>query len=48
MHTDFWWGSQKDRSHGRSLENNMNIKIDLRDIGLGGVNWVDLVQGRGR
>jgi hypothetical protein len=25
-----------------------NIKIDLRDIGLGGMDWIDLAQDRGQ
>jgi hypothetical protein len=40
-HISYWWESQKERDHLVD-----NIKIDLREIGWGGVNWIDLVQDR--
>jgi hypothetical protein len=50
MHTGFWWESQRgeaerDRPLGRPRyrwEN--NIKIDLWEIGLGGMDWTHLAQ----
>jgi hypothetical protein len=44
MHIVFWWESQTEvmRTLGRSrrrLEN--NIKLDLRETGRAGMNWID-------
>jgi hypothetical protein len=36
MHIGFWWETRKER------ENKMN----LREIGLGGMDWIDLAQDR--
>jgi hypothetical protein len=42
----FWLESQKERAHYKGLrcwwEN--NIKIDLTEIGLGGMDWINLAQ----
>jgi hypothetical protein len=48
MHIGYWWGSQKGRRPlGRPRRRCVdNIKIDLREIGWDGVDWVDLVQDR--
>jgi hypothetical protein len=35
MHIGYWWESQKD-----------NIKMDLREIGRGGMDWIYLAQDR--
>jgi hypothetical protein len=33
----------------RKLEDNIdNIKMDLQEVGWGGLDWIDLAQGRGR
>jgi hypothetical protein len=39
--TEFWLGSPKGRLSHR-WEN--NIKMDLREIGINGVNWIQLAQ----
>jgi hypothetical protein len=39
MHIRYWWG----RPRLRWVD---NIKMDLREIGRDGTNWVDLVQDR--
>jgi hypothetical protein len=48
VHAGFWWERQKERNiykrTRRRWEN--NIKMDLREIGRGGVDWVDLAQDR--
>jgi hypothetical protein len=45
MHIGYWWKSQKPlgRPRRRWVD---NIKIDLRDIGLDGMDWIDLAQDR--
>jgi hypothetical protein len=42
MHTGYWWESQKERGH---KEDN-NIKMDLREIGWSGMDWIDLAVDR--
>jgi hypothetical protein len=43
----FWWESQKDREHRRiRILVVVNIKIDLREMGWSGINWIDLAQER--
>jgi hypothetical protein len=46
MHIGYWWESQKERDHQEDLdmggENNTRIKMDLREIGWGGMDWIDL------
>jgi len=46
--TGFWLGGPKVRDHGEDLNvgGKDNIKIDLRDIGIGGTNWIRLTQDR--
>jgi hypothetical protein len=43
-----WWESQKERvALGRPRRKWVdNIKMDLRDIGWGGIDWIDLAQDR--
>jgi hypothetical protein len=43
MHIEYWWKIQKERRRPRRrwVE---NIKIYLREIGLIGVNWIDLAR----
>jgi hypothetical protein len=50
MYTGFWWGNLRERDH---LENpgvrwQDNIKMDLREVGCGCKDWIDLAQKRGR
>jgi hypothetical protein len=43
----FWWESQKERPLERSRRRwEDNIKMELREIGWGGMDWVNLAQGR--
>jgi hypothetical protein len=37
MQIGYWWESQKERD---------NIKMDLREIGLDGMDWIYLAQDR--
>jgi hypothetical protein len=48
MHIGYWWESQKvrdplGRPRCRWVD---NIKMDLREIGWDGVDWIDLAQDR--
>jgi hypothetical protein len=48
MHIGYWWDSQKGK---RPLERPKrrwvdNIKIDLRETGWDGMDWIDLAQDR--
>jgi hypothetical protein len=46
MHTWHWWESQRERYYQEKPRRGMvdNIKLDLRDIGWGGMDWTDLAQ----
>jgi hypothetical protein len=44
MHIGYWWESQKERGPRRKWVD--NIKMDLREIGWGGVDWIYLAQDR--
>jgi hypothetical protein len=48
MHIGVWWGSQKERCHWGGLDVGLedNIKIGLRKIGWGGMDWIYLAQDR--
>jgi hypothetical protein len=48
MHIEYWWESQKERyTLGRPRRRCVdNIKIDLREIGWEGVDWIDMAQDR--
>jgi hypothetical protein len=50
MHIGYWWETQKGkrpllRPRRRLVD---NIKMDLREIGWDGVDWIDLAQDRDR
>jgi hypothetical protein len=42
MHVGYWWESQKERQRQRHRWVD-NIKIDLGEIGLGDMDWIDLL-----
>jgi hypothetical protein len=48
MHIGFWWENQKERYQYATTthrwEDNTSIKIDLREIGWGGMDWINLAQ----
>ena len=47
MHTWLWWGNLRERYH--LVETNVdgdNIKMDLQEVGKGGMNWIDLAQDK--
>jgi hypothetical protein len=43
MHIGYWWESQKRSLRHRWVD---NIKMDLREIGWGGMDWIYLAQTR--
>jgi hypothetical protein len=45
--TRFWWGSPKERDYLED-QGEDGIRMDLREIGLGGVDWIRLAQDRDR
>jgi hypothetical protein len=45
MHIGYWWECQKKRPRGRPRRRWVdNIKIDLRELGWDGMNWLDVAQ----
>jgi hypothetical protein len=47
VHIGYWWESQKKRPLGKlSYTCVGNIKINHTGIGCGGMEWIDLTQGR--
>jgi hypothetical protein len=46
--TRFWWESPKeiDHSENQGVGGKMGVRIDLREIGLGDVDWIRLAQNR--
>jgi hypothetical protein len=45
----YWCGSQKVRDHWEDQRRwVINIKMDLREIGRDGMDWIDLAQDRGQ
>jgi hypothetical protein len=47
MHIEYWWESQKEKSLERPRRRWLdNIKINLKLIGWGGMDWIDLAQDR--
>jgi hypothetical protein len=49
MHIGYWWGSHKVRDHWEDLDLGgwtIRIKMDLREIGWDGMDWIDLALDR--
>jgi hypothetical protein len=48
MNIEYWWGSQKVRDHWEDLDVGgwTILKRILREIGWGGMDWIDLSQDR--
>ena len=42
MHTGFWWGRRLLGKHKHNINNKDNIKMDLREVGWEGMDWIDL------
>ena len=49
MYTGYWWGTlgkePLERSRCRWED---NIKIDLQEVGFGGMDWIEVAQDRDR
>jgi hypothetical protein len=45
MHIGYWWEIQKERERPRRRWVD-KIKMDLREIGWDGMDWIDLAQDR--
>jgi len=39
VYTGFWWGNLKERDH---LEDFDKIKMDLREVGCEGMDWINI------
>jgi hypothetical protein len=50
MCTRFWWGNLRERHHcgDPGVDGRINIKLDLQEVGCGGMDWIGLAQDRGR
>jgi len=48
--TGFWWGNLKERDDLGDLgvDGRNNIKMDIQEVGCGGVDWIELAQDRDR
>jgi hypothetical protein len=48
MRIGYWWESQKERDHYEDQRRRWvdNIKMDLREIGWNGMDWIELAQDR--
>jgi len=48
--TEFWWGEPEGKRPLRrpKLRREDNIKMDLQEVGCGGMDWIDLAQDRDR
>jgi hypothetical protein len=49
MQIGYWWEIQKGRDHWEDQDVRRwvdNIKMDLREIGWDGMDWIDLAQDR--
>ena len=45
MYTEFCWGNLRGRPRLRWED---NIKMDLQEVGCGGMEWIELAQDRDR
>jgi len=48
--TGFWWGNLREkRPLGRPMRRwEVNIKIDIKEVGCGGMHWIKLAQDMDR
>jgi hypothetical protein len=48
--TRCWWGNQRERDHwgDPSEDGRIICKMDLQEVGCGGVDWIELAQDRDR
>jgi hypothetical protein len=49
VYAGFWWGNLRERPLGRPRQRwEENIKMDLQEVGHGGVDWIELDHDRDR
>jgi hypothetical protein len=50
MHTEIWWGNVKERGNSEDLgvDGKLLFKIDIKEIGQEGVDWIHLAQVEGQ
>ena len=50
VYIGYWWGNLRERDHLEDSRHRWedNIKMDLQEVGEGGMDWIDLVQDRDR
>ena len=50
MYSGFWWGNLKERGNlgDPGVNGRNNTKIDLQEVGFGGIDWIELAQDRDR
>jgi hypothetical protein len=46
MHIEFWWENQKTTLRRPRCRWVDDIRMDLREFGWGGMDWIDRAQGR--
>jgi len=46
--TAFRWGNLRERNHLGDPDVEFNIKVDLQEVGCGGMEWIQLAQDRDR
>jgi hypothetical protein len=48
VYTGFWWGNLRDRDHSEDTRRRWedNIKMDIRDVRRGGMDWIYMAQDK--
>jgi len=48
VYTGLWWGNLRERDHleDPGIGGRINIKMDLQEVGCGGMDWIELAQDR--
>jgi hypothetical protein len=48
--TGFWWGNLREREHwgDSGVDERITLRWIFREVGCGGIDWIELVQDRDR